>query len=304
MHDLSPKLDGVTYANAMLEQYSIPTRSGAVLDAWIRRPPGIAGQPLVLVISPYYGGGDPRISALGDPSTLFGEYLIPYGYAVGFVSVGGTGNSGGCFRDGGIIERQQLYDAVDYLSKRSWSNGAVASIGLSYDGTTSNELFVEPPPGLKTVVPMDAISDYYRYSFNNGIRRNLNSTFPTYYYVVVGAAPAGLEGGVGPTEPESYVTGLSGEPCADQLAIQQASINGYLTRDKTAHWDERDAIALVQSSLALKRPPMFFISGYQDANVDMLMADGFLEAVQRTGAPLHLWLGQWVHEFPQSDDAC
>lgn len=305
LHDLSPKLDGVTADNAVLEHYPIPTSDGTVLDGWVRRSPGEFGQPLVLVFSPYYGGGDPSLSPLGDPSSSFAEYLIPYGYAVGFVSVGGTGNSGGCFRNGGAVERQQLYDASEYLASQTWSNGAVAAIGVSYDGTTANELFVQPPPSIKTVVPMEAISDFYRYTFNiGGIPRADNTFFTTYYYPIVGLAPVGLEGGVGPTEPESYLVELQGEPCPEQLAIQRESVTTEVSADKTPFWQERDAVALVEASLDLKRPSMFFIQGFQDANVDPQMADGFLEAVQKTGVPLKVWFGQWVHAFPQGSGPC
>lgn len=302
LHDLSPVLEGVTIDTAKLEHYSIPTRSGAVLDAWIRRPPGEFGQPLVLDITPYYGGGDPTLAAnaLGEPGGGFSQFLIPRGYAVGWVSVGGTGNSTGCFRDGGAVEREQLYDAVEFLAAQPWSNGAVASIGVSYDGTTANELFVDPPPSLKTVVPMEAITDYYRYSFNNGMRRSLNSTFTAYYYAIVGLGPAGLNGGVGPSDPPNFVLQLAGEACADQVSIQAGGARSTATGDKTdSYWGERDAIALVKNSLDRPRPSMFFIQGYQDANVDPQHADGFLEVVKQTGVPLHIWFGQWVHAYPQ-----
>ena len=301
LHDLSPKLEGVTAEAAAWEHYNIPVSDGTVLDGWIKRPPGEAGQPLVVVFSPYYGGGDPDLSLLGTPADAFIEKLLPYGYAVGFISVGGTGNSGGCFRDGGPIERKQLGDAADYMASQTWSNGKVAAIGVSYDGTTANELFVDPPASIKTVVPMEAISDYYRYTFNiGGIIRESTTFFTTYYYPIVGLSPAGLNGGVGPTEPESYVTELEGEPCPEQLAIQQESVTTELTAEKTPFWQERDAVQLVLDSLDKPRPPMFFIQGYQDANVDPQMADGFLEAVQQTGVPLHVWMGQWVHAYPQS----
>ncbi len=180
LHDLSPKLEGVTAAAAVWEQYNIPVSDGTVLAGWVKRPPGEVGQPLVIVFSPYYGGGDPNFSVLGTPSDAFADFLIPRGYAVGFISVGGTGNSGGCFRDGGAIERKQLADAADYMASRTWSNGAVAAIGVSYDGTTANELFIDAPASIKTVVPMEAISDFYRYTFN--IRRNILMVTRRIYY--------------------------------------------------------------------------------------------------------------------------
>lgn len=302
LHDLSPKLDGVTAENAVLEHISIPTRSGAVLDGWFRRPDIEGKVPVVIVFTPYYGGGNPDSPAnvLGETGSTFARFLIPFGYAVGHISVGGTGNSTGCFRDGGEVERQQLYDAVEYMAGVEWSNGAIASIGVSYDGTTANELFVDPPPSLKTVVPMEAITDYYRYSFNNGMRRGTNSLFSAYYYAIVGAGPAGLNGGVGPTDPQNFVLQLTGEACPDQLAVQGGGLYSFLTGDKQpSYWYERDAIRLVRETLDKPRPPMFWIEGYQDANVDPQHSDGWLEVVKQTGVPLHIWHGQWVHAYPQ-----
>lgn len=304
LHDLSPVIEGLTTDTAKMEHLSIPTRSGAVLDAWVRRPPADGKYPVVLTITPYYGGGDPALSPLGEPGAAFGQFLVPRGYAVGWMSVGGTGNSTGCFRDGGEVERQQLYDAIEYIAALPWSNGAVAAVGVSYDGTTATELFVDPPPSLKTVVPMEAITDYYRYSFNNGMRRGTNSTFTAYYYAIVGLGPAGLNGGLGPTDPPNFVMELAGEACPDQVAIQANGAYSTATGDKhPAYWYERDAPRLVMETLDRPRPPMFWITGYQDANVDSQMAQDFLEAVEATGVPLHIWHGQWVHAYPQPTSA-
>ena len=186
LRNLSPRVEGVTPETATLEHYSIPTRSGAVLDAWVRRPPGEFGQPLLLTFTPYYHGGSPadpgreqQLPRLDEPDLEIAQALLPYGYAVGWVSVGGTGNSTGCFRNGGRLEREQMVDAVQHLAAQSWSNGAVGAIGLSYDGTTAVGLLAEAPPALKAIVPVAAISDYYRYSYNNGMRRSLNSLYTT-----------------------------------------------------------------------------------------------------------------------------
>lgn len=302
LHDLSPIIDGVTVETSTLEHYRIPVDDGVELDSWIRRPSGEQTQPLVLVITPYYGGGSPDFAAnlLGHSADTLARYLVPRGYAVGLLSVTGTGNSSGCFHDGGPVERQHLYDALEYLAEQPWSNGAIASIGVSYDGTTSNELFVQPPPSLKAVVPIEAITDYYRYSFVNGITREDTTFFTTYYYALVGLGPAGLNGGIGPSEPADFVSELAGEACPEQLSYQQESVNGGLTGNKTPHWDARDAIALIQATPEVERPAMFYIQGYQDANVDPGMANGFLEAVAETGVPLHIWMGQWVHAWPES----
>ena len=51
-----------------------------------------------------------------------------------------------------------------------WHNGSAAMIGKSYDGTLANGVAATGVEGLKTIVPISAISDWYRYSRMNGIR--------------------------------------------------------------------------------------------------------------------------------------
>lgn len=304
LHDLSPVIDGVTVENAVVEHYEIPTSDGITLDSWIRRPATEGPQPLVLYVTPYYGGGDPTMAAnaLGDPSLVLAPFLIPRGYAVGFLSVRGTGNSGGCYTSGGVAERRELGEAIEYLAAQPWSNGKVGTIGVSFDGATSAELFTEAPPSLKAVVPIEAVTDYYRYGFNNGVLRNINGAYPTYYVPVSDTAPAGLEGGVGPSDPVGFARAVSGNVCADQVTTQAASVENVATQNKTPYWQERDLPAIVRSSLEKPRPAMFYIQGHQDANVDTLHATDWLEAAYQTGAPIHIWMGQWVHEYQQSTD--
>ncbi len=300
LHDLSPRLKGVTAANARLEHYRIPTRDGVVLDSWVRRPPGEFGQPLVLVFTPYHGGGDPALSPSGDPSLQVAEHLVPYGYAVGFVSVGGTGNSGGCIHAQSPTETAQISDAAEYLAKRPWSNGAIAAIGMSYEGGTANQLFVAAPPSVKTVVPMQGVSDSYRFSFASGaIARRYSPFYFTTSYAMQGLSPVGLADGTGPSDPEGFLTGVRGEPCSEQLGIQRDSITSQISADKTAFWHERDLIEAVGKTLSRPRPSMFFIHSFQDHIVEPSAADGYLEAVRKTGVPLHVWFGQWVHIEPQ-----
>lgn len=172
-------------------------------------------------------------------------------------------------------------------------------MGVSYDGTTAIELFVDPPEELKAVIPIEAISDYYRYSFVNGMIRENTPFFTTYYYAIVGLGPVGLSGGVGPSSPADFAVQLTGELCPEQLAYQQESLTAGTTGNRSPYWDERDAIALLQEDPRRPRPAMFYVQGYQDANVDPQMTDGFIEAVKATGTPWHVWMGQWVHTYPQ-----
>ena len=53
-----------------------------------------------------------------------------------------------------------------------WSSGSAAMIGKSYDGTLANGVAATGVDGLKTIVPISAISDWYRYSRMSGVRFN------------------------------------------------------------------------------------------------------------------------------------
>jgi X-Pro dipeptidyl-peptidase len=70
---------------------------------------------------------------------------------------------------------------VKFLASRPWSSGKVAMIGGSYEGTTANMVAARGPevPELVGIVPISAISHWYGYAFQNGVRYFLNSRAPT-----------------------------------------------------------------------------------------------------------------------------
>ena len=55
-----------------------------------------------------------------------------------------------------------------------WHNGSSAMIGKSYDGTLANGVAATGVEGLKTIVPVSAISAWYHYSRTGGVRHNTN----------------------------------------------------------------------------------------------------------------------------------
>ena len=56
----------------------------------------------------------------------------------------------------------------------NWHNGSSAMIGKSYDGTLANGVAATGVEGLKTIVPVSAISAWYNYSRTGGVRHNTN----------------------------------------------------------------------------------------------------------------------------------
>ncbi|HUR25638.1 MAG TPA: CocE/NonD family hydrolase [Candidatus Thermoplasmatota archaeon] len=302
LHDLSPKAHpDLASMPSVMEHFRIPMAELVDLDSYVWRPAGTGPYPTIITVTPYYGGGTPQASPLGTPVRMLADDFVPRGYAVGFVSVRGTGDSGGCFHQGGPQEAADIATAVEFLAGQPWSNGAVGMIGVSYDGTTPQETWVEAPPALKSIVPIAGISDMYKYNFVNGIPLNVQGFgFNTYYWGIVGLGPAGLEGGVGATDPASYATAVAGEGCTEQGAVQEGGVSSTVDGNKDAYWQSRDFLARLQATPDKVRAPVFYVHGLQDYNVKDHNMDGWLEAIQATGVPFKALLGQWTHAWPDN----
>jgi X-Pro dipeptidyl-peptidase len=163
----------------------VPTVDDAVIRVEIRRDTDFdaAGQPVLLTYSPYNSLGAP--TGTGVASTY-----NSMGIAHASADVLGTRGSTGCWDYGGAAEQQSGVDVVNFLAGDTpdvdgefleWSNGRVGMTGVSYDGTTANMVAAagDRAPGLKAVVPIAAISQWYGYAFQNGVRYFLNSESAT-----------------------------------------------------------------------------------------------------------------------------
>src|SRR5687767_12116589 len=122
-------------------------RDGVELALDIYKPAGVEpGQkiPVILTLTPYHA----LYKGLGGGQNSPAWTLLQEGYAIVLADVRGTYESGGCWDYGGQKEREDGYDLVEWLGTQEWSNGKVAMIGASYDGTTANAAAVENPPHL------------------------------------------------------------------------------------------------------------------------------------------------------------
>ena len=156
----------------------VPTVGDAVIrvEIWRDASYDARKQPVILTYSPY--------NSLAEPETArdsVGETFVPKGYARAVADVLGTRGSTGCWDYGGHDEQQSGVDVVKWLADREWSNGKVAMIGGSYNGTTASMVAArgDDVPELKAIVPIAAISRWYGYAYGNGVRYFLNSEVPS-----------------------------------------------------------------------------------------------------------------------------
>ena len=100
----------------------------------------------------------------------------PRGYALVHVDARGSGFSEGNLDWWGKQITEDVYDACEWISKQSWSNGAVGMTGSSWLGI--NQWWAaatdDPHPALKAVQPWEGLTDGYRQS---DVRGGINNSF-------------------------------------------------------------------------------------------------------------------------------
>lgn len=119
-----------------------------------------------------------------NSSYTLNDYLLPRGYANLYVSGVGTKDSQGLMTNGNYQQIEAYKNVIDWLNgrcraftdhtrkrqvKADWSNGKVATTGISYLGTMSNGLATTGVDGLEVIIAEAGISSWYNYYRENGL---------------------------------------------------------------------------------------------------------------------------------------
>jgi X-Pro dipeptidyl-peptidase len=222
--------------------------------------------PVIMDASPYYStlgrGNESELKEDTDGDGLldkwplfYDNYFVPRGYAIVLLDMVGTSNSTGCPVTGGTPDhlsavagidwlngRRKGYDAAGNEVKARWHNGKTGMIGKSYDGTLANGAASTGVKGLRTIVPISAISSWYDYTRSNGVVTRGNNY------------PSGLSNTV--TNPDRRAH------CA-AVRADLAANDGDETGDFTPFWVERDYLKDARKVNA----SVFATHGLQDDNV-------------------------------------
>jgi X-Pro dipeptidyl-peptidase len=310
------------YAQAVRERVFIP-QPGVDQDANgkmdfvtadIIRPkesgPGVK-VPAIIDPSPYYTtvcrGNESQCMAdwdgdgVNDRWPLFYDnYFVPRGYAYVLGQMLGTGyTTEGCPNHGGPEDIAGEKSIVDWLNGRApaykapdtssqqvvadWHNGSSAMIGKSYDGTLSNGVAATGVEGLKTIVPVSAISAWYHYSRTGGVRHNTNYPGGSLNPTVT----------TGPNPPDGVDLPNRRPLCAEFNAFVN-TIDGDSHGDVNEFWRDRDYVKDASNIKAA----VFAIHGFQDDNVRMDHLGLWWDALKANGVPRKLWLMRTGHTDP------
>ncbi|MFF9867193.1 Xaa-Pro dipeptidyl-peptidase [Streptomyces sp. NPDC013953] len=253
--------------------------------------------PVIMDASPYYaccGRGNESqrktYDAQGDPvqfPLFYDNYFVPRGYAFVAVDLAGTNRSDGCDDVGGRSDIQSAKAVVDWLNGRGrayttrtgseraratgWSTGDTGMIGKSWDGTIANGVAATGVEGLKTIVPIGAISSWYDYYFAQGA--------PLY--------------DSGPEWLSHYVN--SPDARARCGHVQRQLVDGApRTGDWTPLWSERDHVPDARKVKA----SVFVVHGQQDLNVRAKHFGQWWDALAEQGVERKIWLSGTGHVDP------
>ncbi|MBP5908697.1 Xaa-Pro dipeptidyl-peptidase [Streptomyces sp. LBUM 1478] len=296
-----------SYARAVRESVWVDTGLDSDLDgrndrvaADIVRPREPARQgrkvPVIMEASPYYaccGRGNESQKKTYDKRghvdrmpLFYDNYFVPRGYAFVGVDLAGTNRSDGCVDVGGRNDIRSAKAVIDWLNGRaraytsrrggtaveaSWTNGRTGMIGKSWDGTIANGVAATGVEGLKTIVPIGAISSWYDYYFAKG------APFSAF-------GPDWLSFAVQSNDASRHCA------ATDRKLIDGAPRSG----DWTPLWSERDYI----KDAAKIRASVFLVHGMQDLNVRSKHVGQWWDALAKHGVERKIWLSQTGHVDP------
>ncbi|MGO4661380.1 CocE/NonD family hydrolase [Terrabacter sp. 2TAF16] len=265
---------------------------------------GTARVPVIMDASPYYlslGRGNDgefkEYAADGSPTKFplyYDNYFVPRGYAFVAVDMAGTARSTGCTDEGGRSDVESAKAVVEWLNGKgsahdssgavvqaSWSNGSTGMIGKSYDGTLANGVAATGVDGLKTVVPISAISSWYDYNRWQGAVKS------RHYASSLSRTIAQRR--TIPTD------------CSARLAYMDAN-DADSTGAYTDFWAERDYRDGTFYDASNVKASVFIVHGLQDTNVKTMNASKWWEALGQSGVERKMWLSRLGHVDPFDHD--
>ena len=236
-----------------------------------------------------YDGTEPPIRAMR--ASGYEAYFLPRGFIFAYADSLGTGSSTGCPTIGGPEENLAMKSVVDWFNGRArgfdesghpaaatWTTGATAMIGVSYEGTLPINAAVTGVDGLKAIVPIAGVTSYYdhRRSFGTVI-----NSFP-------------VQGPDADTLFTNILSRKHPEACAymhDRILAGEDRETG----DYNAFWDARNYV----KDAARIKAAVLIEQGLNDFNVKPRNAARFWAALQQAHVPSKIW---W-HQGPHGDRA-
>jgi predicted acyl esterase len=274
-------------------EYEIPIEEGGAapngkisLAYWRPNVPEGVQVPVIAEFGPYFQEQSVQTPTIEVPGSWLGEMVIdqilPHGYAFAQISVTGTGRSNHCMDLMGTAEQLGNDAAVTWLGSQDWSNGNVAMIGKSYDGSTPWQAAMFGNEHLKTIVPISGLIGVKELMWKNG---SSEARAPIMHNGVYGSY--GFDG-----DEEDY-----GNLCPDYIIGPGTGVSAWMFGSEIAgdYWAERYFLDRVLENYG---GSVYLIQGMHDWNVDPHMAVPTINLLKDNGIESKGLFGQWDHDYP------
>ena len=249
-----------------------------------------APQPEPRPSFPRWDGTEPPIREMRGSG--YEGYFLPRGFVFAYANSLGTGHSTGCPTIGGHEENLAIKAAIDWFNGRakgfdaegqevraSWTTGATAMIGTSYDGTLPIGAATLGVEGLRAIVPIAGVSSYYDH------RRS--------YGTVINSYPqAG-------TDADTLFDNILSRKHPEACQYMRAQIVAGMDRqsgDYNAFWQERNYVKAIDRRF---KAAVLIQHGLNDFNTKPRHAARLWQALKAHGIPSKIW---W-HQGPHGDRA-
>ena len=284
----------------------VAARDGVKLGTDIYRPaknglPVDGKFPTILQRTPYNKERDAALA----------EYFVPWGYVVVLQDVRGRYASEGHWRPI-ADDPNDGADTTAWIIEQPWSDGGIGTVGTSYAGATQHALAIANAPGLKTMIPVDAMSNTGHY----GVRHNgaFELRFLNWVYTIGNAAG-------GPNEmaaarraasiPEAapaladfgnrtrdYIFALPLRPGTTPLKFAPDYEQWLVEAMKHGDYDDfwKNAGSSVVDHLAeYKDVPVYHITGWYDSWGTQVANMNYVELKNAKKSLQRLIVGPWTH---------
>lgn len=279
----------------------VPMRDGVRLVTDIYRPardgaPAEGKFPVLLERTPYDRG-----------RSRAGEYFARRGYVVVVQSVRGRYGSEGRWtmlhdddRDG--------FDTAQWILKQPWCDGGIGTMGTSYAGGTQHAMAIANAPGLKAMLPVDALSNTGYY----GMRHNgaFELRFFNWIFTHGNAASSNTLAGQEPDPARraaiqhmaeqipDYLRNLPLRPGMTPLRMMpeyEAWLVEAMRHGENDDWWKKLPTSVVDRIPEYKDIPVFHVTGWYDSWGSQV-ANLNYPALSKAKKSLHkLIIGPWTH---------
>ena len=278
-------------------EFTLPLSEGGAapngkvsLGLWLPDVPEGEKVPVISEFGPYFDETSVSTGPITVPGTWLGQMIIdqilPHGYAFAQVSVMGTGRSNHCMDLMGNAEQLGVDAAVTWLGTQEWSNGRVAMIGKSYDGSTPWQAATFGNEYLSTIVPISGLIGVMELMWKNG---SSEARAPIMHNGVYGSY--GVDG-----DSEDI-----GNMCPDYIIGPGTGVSAWMWGGEAAgtYWKERYFLDRVLDNY---EGSVYLIQGMHDWNVDPHMAIPVINQLKDSGIEAKGLFGQWDHDYPDRPD--